>query len=48
MNTRTLALVGVIALIGPGTVAAQEHKCACCAKGGARLDDRATRQRRRV
>jgi hypothetical protein len=34
MNARTLAFVGVITLIGPGPVAAQEHKCACCAKGG--------------
>jgi hypothetical protein len=33
MNARLLALVGVIALIGPGTAAAQEHKCGCCAKG---------------
>ena len=34
MNTRTLAVLGVMALIVPGTAAAQEHKCACCAKAG--------------
>ena len=34
MLTRTLAIIGVMALIAPATAAAQEHKCACCAKGG--------------
>lgn len=38
MNTRILALAGVIALVVPDTAAAQEHKCGCCAKGGSHAD----------
>ena len=33
MNLRTLAVLG-LALALPAATAAQEHKCACCAKGG--------------
>jgi hypothetical protein len=33
MNLRTLAVLG-LALSLPAAAAAQEHKCACCAKGG--------------
>jgi hypothetical protein len=38
MKARTLALAGFIALIVPGTATAQEHKCACCAKGSSHAD----------
>ena len=33
MNLRTLAVLG-LAISLPAAAAAQEHKCACCAKGG--------------
>ena len=33
MNLRTLAVLG-LAICLPAAAAAQEHKCACCAKGG--------------
>ena len=45
MDTRTLAFVGVMALIVPGPAAAQEHKCACCAKA-VRTTTRPRRRRR--